>query len=126
MASRPAQAGPFTGILLACAVTLTACTETPVRPSHSGNAHQGAARLTIAAVGDIMLGTDFPQDRLPPEDGASLLEAVADQIREADIAFGNLEATLADGIEAKKQCQTGPCYLFRTPSRYARHLKRAG
>ena len=24
--------------------------------------------LTIAAVGDIMLGTDFPDDRLPPND----------------------------------------------------------
>ncbi len=83
--------------------------------------------FTIAAVGDIMLGTDYPQPRLPSNDGKDYLLQVAPVLRSADIAFGNLEGVIADGGEPRKVCKTaGACYLFRSPGRYAKHLRDAG
>jgi len=46
--------------------------------------------ITITAVGDIMLGTDFPNNRLAPNDGAHLLRALTPILSRADITFGNL------------------------------------
>jgi poly-gamma-glutamate capsule biosynthesis protein CapA/YwtB (metallophosphatase superfamily) len=85
------------------------------------------AKLTVAAVGDIMLGTDFPEDRLPEHDGRGLLAEVAPTLRAADVAFGNLEGVLMDGGEPVKVCKDPKvCFLFRSPTRYARTLKEAG
>lgn len=82
--------------------------------------------ITVAAVGDIMLGTDFPADRLPDED-ASILQGVAGLLASAEITFGNLEGTLLDGGEPAKQCKNPSlCYLFRTPTSYSAHLAAAG
>jgi poly-gamma-glutamate capsule biosynthesis protein CapA/YwtB (metallophosphatase superfamily) len=44
-----------------------------------------------------------------------------------DVAFGNFEGVLLDGGTPVKQCKDKRiCYLFRTPTRYARYLKLAG
>ncbi len=84
-------------------------------------------QLTIAAVGDMMLGTDYPENRLPDDDGAGFLEAVTPIISAADLAFGNLEGVLADGGKPAKACRSPrSCYLFRSPTRYAEHYRRAG
>ncbi len=83
--------------------------------------------LTIAAVGDIMLGTDFPKNHLPDDDGASLLAPMAPVLNAADLAFGNLEGTLLEGGEPAKRCRhPDRCWLFRSPPRYARQLAAAG
>jgi len=93
----------------------------PVLPDYA------AMRLVIAATGDIMLGTDFPDNRLPDDDGESFLRAVTPTLAAADIAFGNLEGVLMDGGQAEKKCQNpAACYLFRSPTRYAAHLRNAG
>lgn len=85
------------------------------------------ARVTIAATGDIMLGTDYPTNRLPPNDGGDLLADVAPVLSAADIAFGNLEGVLMDGGEPVKRCKDpSACYLFRSPARYADTLAAAG
>lgn len=85
------------------------------------------ARITIAAAGDIMLGTDYPDNRLAEDDGQSLLADVSPVFSSADIAFGNLEGVLMDGGEPVKTCKDpSACYLFRTPTRYAYHLANAG
>ena len=83
--------------------------------------------LVFAAVGDVMLGTDFPEDRLPEDAGHAQLAAVRDVLAAADVAFGNLEGVLMDGGEPAKQC-TNPahCWLFRSPARYAATLAWAG
>ena len=87
----------------------------------------GEAVLRVAAVGDIMLGTDFPENHLPDDDGVSFLEEVTPVLRAADIAFGNLEGVLMDGGEPVKTCQNPKaCYLFRSPTRYADLLADAG
>lgn len=90
-------------------------------------AELACARITIAATGDIMLGTDYPENRLAEDNGQSLLNEVAPIISSADIAFGNLEAVLMDGGEPVKTCKDpSACYLFRSPSHYADYLADAG
>jgi hypothetical protein len=84
-------------------------------------------RITVAAVGDMMLGTDYPEDRLPDDDGAGFLAEVTPILSAADIAFGNLEGVLLDGGKPGKKCSNpAACYLFRSPTRYAEHFRRAG
>lgn len=85
--------------------------------------------ITIAAGGDIMLGSPFPADiRMPPNDGRDLLKPVTPIFQAADIAFGNLEGPLADGgISPKCGAKGRPnCFAFRMPTRYANYLKAAG
>jgi len=90
-------------------------------------AELACARITIAAAGDIMLGTDFPENHLPDDDGESLLADVTPVFANADIAFGNLEGVLMDGGEPVKECKDpDACYLFRSPARYANLLADAG
>jgi hypothetical protein len=84
--------------------------------------------ISIAAVGDIMMGTDYPKNILPDDDGVGFLAAVTPTLSAADVAFGNLEGPLVDGGEAVKQCkpESTACYAFRSPTRYAAHLRNAG
>jgi len=74
-----------------------------------------------------MIGTDYPQNHLPDDDGAGFLQDVTAVLSAADIAFGNLEGVLLDGGTPGKKCgNPDACYLFRSPTRYADHYKRAG
>jgi len=84
--------------------------------------------LVIIGVGDIMLGTNYPDaGYLPPNDGRDLLAPVDSILRAADLTFGNLEGVLLDGQGHPKQCKDpASCYVFRSPERYAAHLKDAG
>jgi len=84
--------------------------------------------ITIAAVGDIMMASPFPNDsRMPPNDGADLLKEVTPTISAADLAFGNLEGPIVDGGTSNK-CSPGStkCFAFRVPTRYGKYLKEAG
>lgn len=75
----------------------------------------------------MMLGTDFPENHLPDDDGVSFLAAVTPALSSVDMAFGNLEGVLVDGGEPAKTCKNpSACYLFRSPTRYADHYDRAG
>ncbi len=74
-----------------------------------------------------MLGTDFPDNRLAPDDGKLLLQAMRPFLDKADITFGNLEGVLLAGGEAAKKCRSRQaCYVFRSPPHYASYLKQAG
>lgn len=127
------------GLAVGLSVILAACSSPPIKdspdtdspkPTTSRETTQESVQeplpLTVAAVGDIMLGTDFPHDRLPPS-GLNILGPVANTLQQADIAFGNLEGVLLDGGEPVKRCSNpAHCYLFRTPSRFVEQLKAAG
>lgn len=81
--------------------------------------------LTIAAVGDIMLGTDFPEKYyLPPNNDCSpLLMPAKPYLQMTDIAFANLEGAFNDGAELVKRCKDPKiCYAFRTPQKYFKCL----
>jgi hypothetical protein len=83
--------------------------------------------LTIIGVGDIMMGTNYPEDNLPPEDGAFLMREVEPVLRDADVTFGNLEGTLLNAGGIPKKCKDPKiCYAFRTPVHYVRNLVNAG
>jgi len=84
--------------------------------------------VTIAAVGDILLGSPFPNDsRMPPNDGIDSLKEVTPLLSAADIAFGNLEGPMIDSGGSSK-CSPGStrCFAFRVPTRYGKYLKAAG
>ena len=75
----------------------------------------------------MMIGTDFPENHLPDDDGISFLAEVAPHLSAADLTFGNLEGVLVDGGEPAKKCKNPrACYLFRSPTRYAWHYRAAG
>jgi Bacterial capsule synthesis protein PGA_cap len=119
------------GLVFAAALLLAACAGPPVRapeaPAAESVALPGPPGIRIAAVGDMMLGTDYPKDILPDDDGAGFLSAVTPILAAADIAFGNLEGVLADDGEPSKQCTNlSACFLFRSPTRYARLFRDAG
>ena len=72
--------------------------------------------ITVIGVGDIMMGTNYPENKLPENDGAFLMEGVEPHLRDADITFGNLEGTLLDSGGTAKTCKDPKvCYAFRTP-----------
>jgi poly-gamma-glutamate capsule biosynthesis protein CapA/YwtB (metallophosphatase superfamily) len=82
--------------------------------------------VTIAAVGDTMLG-NTPD--LPP-DPARYFDAVKSILdSHAQIVFGNLEGTLTTATTSKCGSLKGPgsdCFAFRDPPSYVRYLKDAG
>ena len=90
------------------------------------NSATTAAPVTIAVVGDTMLG-NTPD--LPP-DPAAYFDAVESSLdRNAQIVFGNLEGTLTTATTSKCGVRRGPkksCFAFRDPPGYARYLKHAG
>ena len=85
-----------------------------------------AGSVTIAAVGDTMLGNT---PGLPP-DPAAYFDAVKPVLdRGAQIVFGNLEGTLTSATASKCGALTGPrkdCFAFRDPPGYVRYFKDAG
>ena len=126
--------------LLLALIALGACSTTPTEPPPIpkptridpepiavAEPDKRDLRISIAAVGDMMLGTDYPENHLPDDDGVSFLNAVTAVISSADIAFGNLEGVLVDGGDPGKTCKNpNACYLFRSPTRYAKHFQEAG
>lgn len=82
--------------------------------------------ITIAATGDIMMGSDFPVANLPPKDGQDLFKEVKAVFHKADLSFGNLEGPLCDGGLTSKDTESSNVFVFRTPTRFAANLKEAG
>ena len=82
--------------------------------------------INVAAVGDIMMGTDYPFPKLPENEGRALFNESRKMLRKADIAFGNLEGTLYEGGSPGKDLKEDEIYLFRTPPNYVKNLVDAG
>jgi len=84
--------------------------------------------ITIVAVGDIMMGTIFPnREHLPPkEDCSPQLQPTSHILRSSDITFGNLEGVLIDSNATAKQCKTQNCYTFGMPTKFVHCLTDAG
>ena len=90
--------------------------------------NSGETAVSIIGVGDIMLGSAYPDNSgLPPADGKEILLPVADILKRADLTFGNLEGVLLSGEGHVKQCKNpSVCYAFKSPEHYVNHLKTAG
>jgi len=100
-----------------------AASENPVHPPSPYD------EIVVTAVGDVMLGTAFPDEStLPPNDGADLLTEVTPFLKRGDAVYGNLEGPMIDGGDSPK-CRgkkIGTCFAFRVPTRYGKYLKEAG
>lgn len=107
--------------LAAAALALVAAISPP--PASSA---EGGTGITVAAVGDVMMGTTYPTPKLPRNAGKLLLRDAAPFFKRADIAMANLEGPLASDGKPAKDTSTGRSFLFRTPPHYARNLKEAG
>lgn len=85
--------------------------------------------LCIAAMGDIMLGTSYPNNAtLPPDSAINSFNAVKPDLKGANVIFGNLEGSLLDSGDPAhyKLHQKSKAFLFRMPTKYAAVLKDAG
>lgn len=84
--------------------------------------------VSIIGVGDIMMGTNFPEDHyLPPNQGRDLLSDVDSILQSADITFGNLEGVILNEGGDPKYCRDPKvCYIFRSPEYMLQNLKNAG
>ena len=95
-------------------------------PGPSANTSAGDGVITVVGVGDIMIGTNFPDPSYlpvglaPGVDPSSVLDAeLLSLIQGADLAIGNLEGSLYDGDGPHKQCgNPANCYVFRSPEYY--------
>ena len=96
--------------------------------TYQSSAPKGAT-LHLRGVGDLMIGTTFPDGYLQPDDAKGTFNNVADWLQGADLTFGNLEGPLCDTGETTKckpDAAPGSCYAFRSPTRYAPIYRDAG
>jgi poly-gamma-glutamate capsule biosynthesis protein CapA/YwtB (metallophosphatase superfamily) len=111
------RSGPI--VLIVPFVLIAACTASQGadRPdaarATSASATTGAT-VTIAAIGDLMLG-NTPE--LPPHP-ARYLDPIEDAL-EAPLTFGNLEGTLTTASQSKCGSGSSQCFAFRDPPFYA-------
>lgn len=84
--------------------------------------------ISIAAVGDIMMGTNFPNSSyLPSNNGHFLWNDSREILKNASVTFGNLEGTVLDGEGEPKKCiNPKACYLFRMPTAITPNLVDCG
>ena len=82
--------------------------------------------VTIKAVGDIVLGTTWPENRIPAGVEDRFFAGVAQTLSGSDIVFGNLEGALTDSGETRKDPSRGTQFAFRMPTRFAGVLRNAG
>jgi hypothetical protein len=84
--------------------------------------------VTVIGVGDIMMGSNYPDHNgLPPNDGLQLMQEVEPILKNADVTIGNLEGVLLDQGGIAKTCRNpSVCYVFRSPERYVQNLVNAG
>lgn len=108
-------------------IQVKASNKAPKNPAQDELVVQEDSTVTLIAVGDIMMGTNFPDaSYLPPRD-TLLLKPLWSYLRGADITFGNLEGSvLNEGGEVKKCGDPTKCYAFRQPEYFVDQLKDAG
>jgi len=110
---------------------------TALQRNASDSGENGAPEVertySILGVGDIMMGSDWPQPGMDPRvsPGASASAVLGPELTgiftEADVVFGNFEGTLHSSSREAKACGTSRyCYVFRSPPFHAEYLRRAG
>ncbi|MDL5047136.1 CapA family protein [Oscillatoria amoena NRMC-F 0135] len=88
---------------------------------------QESRPITIIGVGDIMMGSSYPEPVLPINNGRHLMEDVEAILSDADVTTGNLEGVLLDEGGTPKTCRNpNVCYVFKSPTRYVQNLVTAG
>jgi hypothetical protein len=98
----------------------------PPKPSAAPREEKAAAEsIRMSATGDIIMGS--APNRLPANGGQGFFDSVAEGLK-SDLVMGNLEQPLT-GDTGSSKCGSPPranCFAFRSPTSYAKHLKKAG
>jgi hypothetical protein len=97
----------------------------PIEPKPSKVKSPPKVNIKIKAVGDIVPGTNYPQNRLHPQKKI-LFQSVKPILKGADFLFGNFESTLTNYPYSPKGTGGGLIIAFRTPPSYTQLLKEAG
>uniref|UniRef100_UPI00404AD653 CapA family protein n=1 Tax=Fulvivirga sp. TaxID=1931237 RepID=UPI00404AD653 len=84
--------------------------------------------VSVIGVGDIMMGTNYPDATyLPANNGKDLWSDVNGILKDADVTFGNLEGVILDEGGDAKYCKDPKiCYIFRSPERLMSNIVDAG
>lgn len=86
--------------------------------------------LTFAFVGDIMMGTSFPETPkgayLPADSGRHLFDEYRELLTQADVAAGNFEGVMIEKGTPKHCNNPALCFTFRMPPYLAPRLTEAG
>jgi hypothetical protein len=82
--------------------------------------------VVIRAVGDVVLGSTFPAQRLPNKEERTRLAALHDSLRQADVVVGNLEGVLSDHGKVRKDTSRPGLFAFRMPESNAAMLRAMG
>jgi poly-gamma-glutamate capsule biosynthesis protein CapA/YwtB (metallophosphatase superfamily) len=85
---------------------------------------QDSVRMVFG--GDIVLGNNFLVDDVPASWDDLYFAGVRGVLKDADVAFGNLEGVLSDRGETTKNPDSGHQFAFRMPPRYATLLHSEG
>jgi poly-gamma-glutamate capsule biosynthesis protein CapA/YwtB (metallophosphatase superfamily) len=76
--------------------------------------------ITIQAVGDIIPGTNYPDNKLPRNRNQLIPQSVRKYLDNADILFGNFETSLTNHRYSAKDITKGQTFAFRSPPEYAK------
>lgn len=113
--------------LLAAAISALAAAALAAPATAQGRVYK------ILGVGDVMMGSDYPQPLMDPRvtpdaaPAAMVGPELAKLLKEADVTFGNFEGTLHTLQGGAKFCRNPTqCYVFRSPPFHADVLKRVG
>lgn len=116
-------------------MTLASCndnrTPAPFRAADSTTvaAVDSSVDISLAFVGDVMMGTNFPNDSYVTKDrGRTLFIDSKDILSAADVAIANLEGTCYDGTdgELRKSTNSRTYFIFRMPGDHVQNLVDAG
>lgn len=132
------------GVALMLLPTTLSAREWPMKPPQNETLHPANTTLTrpetvqITAVGDVMIGSWYPNKGfLPDDDGKNSFAAVREHLV-GDIVFANIEGAIVDDHATSAKCppivdettgQSTPrpnCYAFAMPTRYASLIADAG
>lgn len=85
-----------------------------------------SAPIVIRAVGDVVLGSDYPQNRLPTPSDKVRIATLHQVLRQADVVVGNLEGVLSDTGNSRKDVSKPGFFTFRMPESFATTLREMG
>lgn len=82
--------------------------------------------IVIRAVGDIVLGSNYPHPRLPDARDHQRIAELHHTLNNADIVVGNLEGVLYNHGKSRKDVSRPGYFTFRMPESYAATLRDMG
>lgn len=84
--------------------------------------------ISINAVGDMMIGSMFPSETIPPQKGASAFQFSKEYLKmeNPDIIIGNLEGPVTNYPTTHKRVGSGKSFAFRMPPYLMKYFQEAG